>query len=239
MIHRRGRADRRTQPRAHRGGGARPRPRHQDVEQAMLAGYSTAPDWIRELGFGAGMGLSNIRSCCDTMSLTSELGAGTRLEMVFFTQDRRSQMIVRDLIEPLGLRVAAAQDHLWREIEGLCRRSAQLCDGRRPKGDVWVTLQAHPNVIAVAELLGLACVIVTEGAEPDAGAVARAEGAASRCWCRRAPPTGGQPARQAGHRVGQVERGRRMGPLRPRASSRPSGPICTFTPWRRRAPRSR
>ncbi|MGI6376162.1 MAG: CBS domain-containing protein [Anaerolineae bacterium] len=60
----------------------------QDVEQAMLAGYSTAPDWIRELGFGAGMGLSNIRSCCDTMSLTSELGAGTRLEMVFCTQDR-------------------------------------------------------------------------------------------------------------------------------------------------------
>jgi anti-sigma regulatory factor (Ser/Thr protein kinase) len=60
----------------------------EDVEQAMLAGYSTAPDWIRELGFGAGMGLSNIRSCCDTINLTSEMGVGTRLEMVFFTQDR-------------------------------------------------------------------------------------------------------------------------------------------------------
>ena len=54
-----------------------------DVEQALQAGYSTAPDWIRELGFGAGMGLSNIRSCTDRMSLTSVMGEGTRLEMVF------------------------------------------------------------------------------------------------------------------------------------------------------------
>lgn len=85
-------------------------------------------------------------------------------------------MIVRDLIEPLGLRVAAAQDHLWREIEGGYAADLLSCvmAGAR-KGDVWVTLQAHPNVIAVAELLGLACVIVTEGTEPDAGAVARAE----------------------------------------------------------------
>ncbi|MEN6479086.1 MAG: CBS domain-containing protein [Anaerolineales bacterium] len=59
-----------------------------DIELAMQAGYSTAPDWIRELGFGAGMGLSNIRSCCDTMNLTSEVGVGTRLEMIFETRDR-------------------------------------------------------------------------------------------------------------------------------------------------------
>ncbi len=42
------------------------------------------------------------------------------------------------------------------------------------KGDVWVTLQSHPNVIAVAELLDLACVIITEGSTPDEGAVAKA-----------------------------------------------------------------
>jgi len=59
-----------------------------DVEQAMQAGYSTAPDWIRELGFGAGMGLSNIRACCDAMNLTSEMGVGTRLEMVFTTLNK-------------------------------------------------------------------------------------------------------------------------------------------------------
>ncbi|NLX42071.1 MAG: CBS domain-containing protein, partial [Chloroflexi bacterium] len=54
-----------------------------DVEQAVEAGYSTAPDWIRELGFGAGMGLYNIRACTDQMNLTSVVGQGTRLEMVF------------------------------------------------------------------------------------------------------------------------------------------------------------
>ncbi len=54
-----------------------------DVEQAMQPGFSTAPDWIRELGFGAGMGLSNIRACADQVSLTSTVGVGTRLEIVF------------------------------------------------------------------------------------------------------------------------------------------------------------
>jgi CBS domain-containing protein/anti-sigma regulatory factor (Ser/Thr protein kinase) len=55
----------------------------EDVEQALRPGFSTAPDWIRELGFGAGMGLSNIKSCADEMKLESGLGMGTRLEMIF------------------------------------------------------------------------------------------------------------------------------------------------------------
>ncbi|MHB9033102.1 MAG: CBS domain-containing protein [Anaerolineae bacterium] len=58
----------------------------QDIEQAMQPGYSTAPDWIRELGFGAGMGLTNIKNCADTMSLTSKIGEGTRLELSFKLQ---------------------------------------------------------------------------------------------------------------------------------------------------------
>ena len=51
-----------------------------DVEQALTAGYSTAADWVRELGFGAGMGLCNIKRCADDMSLESAVGTGTRLE---------------------------------------------------------------------------------------------------------------------------------------------------------------
>ena len=54
-----------------------------DTELALQAGYSTAPDWIRELGFGAGMGLANIRACTDRMTLHSVMGEGTRLEMEF------------------------------------------------------------------------------------------------------------------------------------------------------------
>ncbi|MBC7224961.1 MAG: anti-sigma regulatory factor [Anaerolineae bacterium] len=54
----------------------------EDVERAMQPGYSTAPEWIRELGFGAGMGLTNIQRCADEMHLESKLGAGTRLTIV-------------------------------------------------------------------------------------------------------------------------------------------------------------
>jgi CBS domain-containing protein/anti-sigma regulatory factor (Ser/Thr protein kinase) len=54
-----------------------------DVDQAMSPGYSTAPDWIREMGFGAGMGLVNIQSCADEMKLRSVVGAGTWLEAWF------------------------------------------------------------------------------------------------------------------------------------------------------------
>jgi CBS domain-containing protein/anti-sigma regulatory factor (Ser/Thr protein kinase) len=50
-----------------------------DIERAMQAGYSTAPDWVRELGFGAGMGLPNIRNCANEMKLESKVGEGTRL----------------------------------------------------------------------------------------------------------------------------------------------------------------
>jgi CBS domain-containing protein len=50
-----------------------------DIEQAMQPGYSTAPDWVREMGFGAGMGLPNIKACADEMDLRSTVGVGTHL----------------------------------------------------------------------------------------------------------------------------------------------------------------
>jgi CBS domain-containing protein/anti-sigma regulatory factor (Ser/Thr protein kinase) len=55
-----------------------------DVEKAMEPGFSTAPDWVRELGFGAGMGLPNINNCSDEMKLESTVGVGTQLEFVIY-----------------------------------------------------------------------------------------------------------------------------------------------------------
>jgi CBS domain-containing protein/anti-sigma regulatory factor (Ser/Thr protein kinase) len=54
-----------------------------DLQQVLQPGFSTAPEWIRDMGFGAGMGLANIKRCSDTMRLLSEPGAGTRLDIVF------------------------------------------------------------------------------------------------------------------------------------------------------------
>jgi CBS domain-containing protein/anti-sigma regulatory factor (Ser/Thr protein kinase) len=57
-----------------------------DVEKALQPGYSTAPDWVRELGFGAGMGLNNIHKCADRMNLYSTVGKGTHLS-IYITVD--------------------------------------------------------------------------------------------------------------------------------------------------------
>ena len=52
-----------------------------DIELAMQEGYSTAPDNIRSLGFGAGMGLPNMKNYTDDMRIESEVGKGTTIYM--------------------------------------------------------------------------------------------------------------------------------------------------------------
>lgn len=51
-----------------------------DIEQAMKEGYSTAPDYIREMGFGSGMGLPNIKRNSDNLTINSIVGEGTTVE---------------------------------------------------------------------------------------------------------------------------------------------------------------
>ncbi len=52
-----------------------------NIEQAMQEGFSTAPDNIRSLGFGAGMGLPNMKRYTDYMDIESQLGVGTTITM--------------------------------------------------------------------------------------------------------------------------------------------------------------
>jgi serine/threonine-protein kinase RsbT len=54
-----------------------------DINQAMQEGFSTATPEMRELGFGAGMGLPNIKRNSDVFKITSVVGGGTKLEMEF------------------------------------------------------------------------------------------------------------------------------------------------------------
>lgn len=53
-----------------------------DIAKAMEAGYSTAPDNIRTLGFGAGMGLPNMKKNSDEMQIDTTLNVGTTVTMV-------------------------------------------------------------------------------------------------------------------------------------------------------------
>lgn len=55
-----------------------------DIELAMKEGYSTAPDFIREMGFGAGMGLSNIKKNSDEFVIESEINKGTKVYITIY-----------------------------------------------------------------------------------------------------------------------------------------------------------
>jgi serine/threonine-protein kinase RsbT len=56
-----------------------------DIERAMEEGYSTATPEMREMGFGAGMGLPNIKKNSDDLRISSEVGRGTKLEILIRT----------------------------------------------------------------------------------------------------------------------------------------------------------
>lgn len=58
-----------------------------DLELAFKEGYSTAPPHIREMGFGAGYGLSNIKKCSDKLDIETQVGKGTKVIMDFFLKN--------------------------------------------------------------------------------------------------------------------------------------------------------
>jgi predicted transcriptional regulator len=85
-------------------------------------------------------------------------------------------MTVAEVVAALGLEVLAGASTLDRPVTGGYSSDLLSCAmAGAHAGDAWVTLQAHQNVIAVATLADVACVIVTEGARPDAGTIGRAE----------------------------------------------------------------
>lgn len=57
-----------------------------DIDKAMRAGYSTASENVRALGFGAGMGLPNMKKYSDTLAIDTELGKGTTVTMTINIQ---------------------------------------------------------------------------------------------------------------------------------------------------------
>ncbi len=54
------------------------------IEDAMTEGFSTASDEVRQMGFGAGMGLPNIKRNCDELKINSVVGKGTTVEITSF-----------------------------------------------------------------------------------------------------------------------------------------------------------
>ena len=57
-----------------------------DIEKAMQEGFSTADEKVRELGFGAGMGLPNMKRYTDEMNITTKIGEGTVVDMTVYVK---------------------------------------------------------------------------------------------------------------------------------------------------------
>ena len=85
-------------------------------------------------------------------------------------------MKLEDLCRTLSLEVRTAEGKIKREVTGGYASDLLSCVmAKAQAGNVWVTLQAHPNIVAVASLLNLTGVIITEGIIPDEATVTKAE----------------------------------------------------------------
>lgn len=85
-------------------------------------------------------------------------------------------MNLAEICRALSLEVRTGADRLEREVTGGYASDLLSCVmARAQAGNIWVTLQAHPNIVAVASLLNLAGVIITEGVIPDETTVSKAE----------------------------------------------------------------
>lgn len=77
-------------------------------------------------------------------------------------------MKVKELVEKLGLKILSGKNGLEREIDG-CYISDLLSDvmGNADAGNIWITLQTHKNVMAVASLKELSCIILVKNLEAN------------------------------------------------------------------------
>ncbi len=85
-------------------------------------------------------------------------------------------MNVRDVVEKLSLEVRTTQGDLGRAVKG-CYISDLLSDvmANAQEGELWITLQTHPNIVAVAALKNLAGIIITNKRNPEEETLKKAE----------------------------------------------------------------
>lgn len=85
-------------------------------------------------------------------------------------------MVVKDLVEKFGLTVAAGNNGLDREVgDGYCGDLLSEVMGNAPAASVWMTVQGHQNIVAVAVLREMAAVVITGGLSPDAETIQKAD----------------------------------------------------------------
>ena len=77
-------------------------------------------------------------------------------------------MQVKDLVEQFDLEIVAGNEGLNRQVkDGYCGDLLSEIMANAPEGSVWLTIQGHQNIVAVAVLRGMAAIIITGGQSPD------------------------------------------------------------------------
>ena len=104
-------------------------------------------------------------------------------------------MNVKELVDHFSLHVAAGQNGLDREIQGgYCGDLLSDVMGNAPIGCIWLTVQTHQNIVAVAVLREMAAIVLSGGQEPDQETVEKAneEGIPILMWSETAYDLAGQ-----------------------------------------------
>jgi len=85
-------------------------------------------------------------------------------------------MKLGDIVDKLGLGVASGQEYLDREVTGgYCSDMLSDVMAKAQEGNIWLTIQTHQNIVAVASLLGLCAVVITGGGEPEASTLEKSK----------------------------------------------------------------
>lgn len=94
--------------------------------------------------------------------------------MIRIVQNARKRMKIIEIVESLNLKVCSGVQGLENEVDG-GYASDLLSDvmGNAQAGNIWVTLQTHKNIMAVASLKDLSAVVLVNGLEPDADTAAQ------------------------------------------------------------------
>ncbi|PKM50241.1 MAG: hypothetical protein CVV02_12180 [Firmicutes bacterium HGW-Firmicutes-7] len=84
-------------------------------------------------------------------------------------------MIVNDIVEKIDLKVVAGEKQLNKEVNsGFVGDLLSVVMGKAKEGCAWITIQGHLNIVAVASLVDVACIIVSEGFEVELDTIEKA-----------------------------------------------------------------
>jgi len=91
-------------------------------------------------------------------------------------EERNPVLTISDLVRPFGLKIETGKDRLDEEVTG-GYASDLLSDviAHSRKGNVWITIQTHPNIVAVATMKELSGIILAGGRQPEAETIQRAD----------------------------------------------------------------